>query len=98
MSHQNLRIQQAARRGIYIMRSMDNSKKWDNVDACGPCGLQLTKRQAINRAVAAASKSSKVRMYGTDAAGKWHRVNCEVIASRHVASTPCNCSRLIVKH
>lgn len=89
--------QRAARRGLYVARSWDNPKTWDVIDNCGPCGLQLTYREAVNRADAAARVQHKSRMYGTDAQGKWHRSHCEKVAPKFASHiTPCKCHYLVV--
>jgi hypothetical protein len=88
--------QRAASRGVFIMRSFDNDKKWDVVDSCGPRGLQLTRRGAIQFAHGCARNPVHIRGYVTDVNGQWHRGICEKVAPKFSPSRPCKCSRLVV--
>jgi hypothetical protein len=88
--------QRAARAGIGILRSPDPRKGWDVVDSCGPRGLSLTRREAIVLASGIALHKPKIRMYGTDVKGQWHRWNCEKVAAPSVKPTSCQCGRLVV--
>lgn len=88
--------QRAAKRGVGIMRSMTNPGAWDVVDSCGPRGLELSRRGAIQFAACCALRIPKVRVYQTDADGRWHRGTCEKVAHASTKSHPCNCGRLVV--
>lgn len=87
--------QRAVRNGVFPMRSMESTKLWDIVDSCGPRGLELTKREAINLAGRIAVRKEKMRVYLSDIDGVWHRSSCEKVASQHAAPVhPCDCRRL----
>lgn len=90
------RLKQRARRnGVFVIRALDGKKGWDVVDACGPRGLVLPERAALNLAVQAAQQC-RTRVYVADSALMWHRWNCEKVASSSVAARPCKCQYLKV--
>lgn len=85
--------QRAARQNLGIIKSLTGEKGWDTVDSCGPAGLLLTKRAAIN--LIGSCKPSKIKVYVRQASGMWHRGGCEVVAPAFAAvRRPCNCQRL----
>lgn len=97
MNRQRLLKQRAVRSGIFPIRSMTKPGAWDVADSCGPRGLELSKREATNFAASIARHKPKTRFYATDAAGQWHRANCEKVANPKLAKVrPCKCQRLVV--
>lgn len=90
--------QRATRAQIGIMRHLDDPLFWDVIDSCGPRGLRLSRRSAINFAGAIASRGRpNIKAYLTDSKGQWHRGDCVEVANRHtIAPKPCDCSRLVV--
>jgi len=96
MNRLKLRKRRAEKHGLAIMHSETKPKAWDVVDAGGPLGLTLTRREAINFAATVAAQYVKSAIYGQDATGMWHRWNCERIAYAHTKSKPCKCDYLVV--
>lgn len=97
MSRLNRKKQKASRRGAYIIRAMGSPGKWDVIYFGILCGMELTRREAINLAFQWSRLTHRVKIYGQDAEGRWHRNNCEKIARNPARATPCDCSRLVVR-